>query len=228
MTQTTTTPQAELDYLKSLADAGRKTPLVGGSYGVMWGALYTPPPLLLYAAAKGAIGLPGWVLPLLFLIPLPFGMIGNLVLGRRVSRTPGAKSFANKAAGAVWGAAGFAIFIVFAGAFATEFFIDTSANPAAHWGAGMAVLFAVYGVAYAATAFVSGFKAQAVFGVLSFIASAAMLAFMGRIEQLLIFGLALPVVSVLPGLVMMAQAPKPDSPADNRSQTPASQTGQTA
>lgn len=204
-------PAAELDYLKSLADAGKKTPLVGGAYGVMWGALYTPPPLILYAVYKGAFSLPAWMLPVLFLIPLPIGLVGNVVLGRQVSKAPGAQSFANKVSGAVWGAAGLAMFVVFGGAFATEFLLDTGANQAAHWGGAMAVLFAVYGVAYATTAFASGFKGQALFGVLSFVAAAAMLAFMGRVEQLLVFGLALPMVSVLPGLIMMAQAPKTEA-----------------
>ncbi len=203
-------PDAEqqLSYLRELADAGRRTPLVGGGFGVLWGAIYTPPPLILYAAITEAITLPNWLLNSLFLIPLPIGILGSLWLSNAVSRAPGAQSFANKVASAAWGAAGFSIFIVFAGAFASDIFDWSPANTGETWGALMAVLFAVYGVAYSTTAFAAGFKGQALFGVLSFMASAAMVATLGSAEQVLIFGLALPFVSVLPGLIMMAVARK--------------------
>lgn len=211
MSEYTPSPEADLSYLKSLAEAGERTPLVGGSFGVLWGALYTPPPLLLYAHLTQALTLPDWLAPWLFVIPLPLGILGSIWLGRSVAAAPGAQSQVNRAASAAWIAAGSAMFLVTIGGFAAQWLVGESDQNAARWGGVMAVVFAVYGAAYATTALVSGFKGQALFGGLSLIAAAMMIVTMGMAEQLLVFGLALPLVSIVPGLIILARQPKHDN-----------------
>jgi hypothetical protein len=204
----TTDAHADLAYLKDMAEAGRKTPLLGGRFGIVWGALFTPPPLILYGQLAGWYTLPGWLLIAAFVVPAALGMLGNFWLSRQVENQPGANSFTNKAAGAVWGSAGIGIGTVFIAALIAELTGFGAVGGPLAWGTAMAALFVAYGIAYGATAMIAGFKGQAMFAGLSFLAAAAMIFTLGRAEQLLVFGIALPLVSVLPGLLMELQAPK--------------------
>ncbi len=200
--------QADLAYLRDMADAGRRTPLITGRFAIMWGLLYTPPPFLAYAILTGALDAPNWILLPIFWAPLPLGALGCYFLNRQARARPGASSFINKANSAVWSAAGAAIGAVFLAVLLATTFSTSHLEPGILWGAGMAVIFPVYGVAYATTAFLAGFRGQALFAGLSFLAAGLMVMTIGQFEQFLVFGFALPIVTVLPGLVMEINAPK--------------------
>ncbi|WP_017932587.1 hypothetical protein [Robiginitomaculum antarcticum] len=92
----------DLDYLRSVAQSGENTPLLGGPIGLMWGILLTA--VFTYQWAVLAQLFPADPTTLLFAW---FGFavvggLGTLVLGRKISQKAGSSSTANKVESYVW------------------------------------------------------------------------------------------------------------------------------
>lgn len=92
----------DLDYVKTLAEEGKNAPQLGGRIGIWWGLLLCMTLCIHYFALKGTGPLS---IEMIGLAWLSFGIIGSLgsfILGRNMSKKPGASSMNNRVAKALW------------------------------------------------------------------------------------------------------------------------------
>lgn len=92
----------DLEYLKSLAEAGEHTPLVGGPIGLMWGVLLSATFMMQYLIMSQILAWPAFTLGLLWLSFAVIGGVGCFLLGRKAGEKPGANSAANRVESYVW------------------------------------------------------------------------------------------------------------------------------
>jgi hypothetical protein len=192
----------DVAFMRGLAEEGRRAPLLGGSISLAAGLSFGTGSLMTYAVLKGWVGLPlqaiSWIWAAAA-IPFFVVLIG---VSRRLGRQAGANSGANRANGAAWTAAGFAIFALF-GAFILgsartgEWIIMALLPP---------VILALYGAAWTVAAALTdkGWIRLVASGTLVLAVACGWLA--GTAEQYLIYGAALLLFAALPGAVLMRQA----------------------
>jgi len=93
---------ADIGYLKSVAEEGRNTPLLGGRIGLMWTALLVP---CLFLHGLTAMGVGPIPIPYIGALWMGFGVTGGVltfVLSRGLDKKPGANSMANKIESVMW------------------------------------------------------------------------------------------------------------------------------
>lgn len=100
----------DLDYIKTLAIEGKNAPMLGGWIGLMWGVLLFVTLFIHWTAIKGFGALPLNMIGLAWMGMVIIGSVGSAVLGRQVSKKPGAASVNNRAAHALW--TGIAILLI--------------------------------------------------------------------------------------------------------------------
>ena len=105
-------PKADIAYLRDLAEAGERAPLVGGSHAVWWGGAATLVLLMHWAIITGRAPVGPEMLWPIWLGFIVIGSVGGALLGRALRDKPGQGSAANRA-GAVWSVQGFMTLAVF-------------------------------------------------------------------------------------------------------------------
>ena len=77
--------EADISYLKNIAEQGQKAPLQGGEHGVIWGGMFTASALYAYAVLTGHVPFEPWT------IAVAFGRASPVwgVRPRQHSRRPG-------------------------------------------------------------------------------------------------------------------------------------------
>lgn len=106
----------DLDYLRTLAEAGEKAPLLGGRFYILWGALIAFAYTGHYAILTGMIGTVSWI-GFLWIGVVAFGIASQSIMLRALikSSVPGSGSAGNQTSAFVWQFAGIAMFALFAG-----------------------------------------------------------------------------------------------------------------
>ncbi|MCW5731614.1 MAG: hypothetical protein KIT20_12710, partial [Alphaproteobacteria bacterium] len=144
--------QADLAFVRTLAEEGREAPLLGGAHCIFWGLL-----------TAGAFAIHGYLMisappegngPAFALLWGAFGIlstIGGFLLRRRVCTLPGLASIGVQAERRIWSAAGAGLFMVALGAIARMLLEQDYNAPNIIPGVG----FAFYGAALLATAHLS-------------------------------------------------------------------------
>jgi hypothetical protein len=191
----------DLAYARTLAEEGRQTPLIGGSYLVLFGVLL--------AIAYGAqyAGLAG-MLPRdqIGFIWIGFGacaLIGSLALTFHTRGRPGASSLSNRADRAIWqGVACAIMFVVFGAVLRGVLYDDYTATSGI-----MAAGFGLYGVALYATATVSGHMWLRRVAWLSWSVSFTLWLFLGENWAYLAASIGAVLVLLIPGLILMRSEP---------------------
>lgn len=89
---------ANLDYASSIAKDGANTPLLGGPIALMWGCLVVPTLIIHGLILNGTIDIPINNVGFIWMVYGIIGAILSVMLGRRMSRKPGATSALNKVA----------------------------------------------------------------------------------------------------------------------------------
>ena len=193
----------DLAFMRALAEEGRRAPLIGGSILAVAGASFGTASLVVWAAMRGWIAggqsVHAWVWLIATVVFLGFLFAVN----RRRRERPGASAAGSRAVGAAWSGAGFALFAVF-GAFVAA--TVTTREPVIMSLFGPVVL-AFYGMAWGVAAAMSDrgwMKAVASVALVSCIGVAALA---GQPDQFLAYAAALALTALVPGLVMMRQAP---------------------
>ncbi len=105
-------PKADIAYLRDLAEAGERAPLVGGSHAVWWGGTATLVLLFHWAIITGRAPVGPEMLWPIWLGFIVIGSVGGALLGRALRDKPGQGSAANRA-GVVWTVQGFMTIAVF-------------------------------------------------------------------------------------------------------------------
>ena len=194
----------DLAYVRDLAEAGQKAPLLGGRFLILWGALTTLAYLGHYAIATGMWGLSPMAFAFLWIGYVVLGMGGMFIMQAGFSaRKPGAASVGNQVSRIVWQAAGYFLGAYFMGAFIAALLGQGTA--AFMWSVPMVI--GLYGLAQ----YVSGVMAQN--RILSFSGSAAMASTLPAVllmqtPYIVLLGSAVAALCVLlPGLLLMRNEP---------------------
>jgi hypothetical protein len=191
----------DLTYARTLAEEGRRAPLIGGAYLVLFGVLLT-----IAYGAHGAMLLGQVEQQWAGAIWMAFGVcagLGVFLLRGRTKDLPGSSSISNRADRTVWHGVSWAILFVVAGALARGIFYD---DYIATFGI-MAAGFGLYGVALYSTATLSGHMWLRTFAWLSWALSATMWLFLGEPWAYLMGAVGAFLVLLVPGVIMMRAEP---------------------
>lgn len=195
---------SDLAYARALAEEGRNAPLVGGSFGIMFGALLTVCYCLQWAVLTGRLPIDDSFIGLIW---LGFGVcvaIGMPLLIRRNSRMPGRAAIPNRIDRNVWQGVSGAILAVVAGALARMAATGDFTAPNAIVASG----FGLYGVALYVTATAGGHLWLRGFAIASWLLSAVLWFFLDQAWMYLVAAAGSLGVLLLPGILMMRREPR--------------------
>lgn len=197
---TATTPQDDLSFLRSLAEAGRDAPLQAGPYLVAGGSWFAGASLLLGLQALGVLALPATATWWVWLVAMVGFSATLFLLIRRDSQH--VANTTNAAIGAAWSAAGWGIFAFFVAVYIVAARTDSYAvlNTVAP-----AVL-VLYGVCWKLSAEITRQRWMNGVTALTFVALLLVSASIGSRWTWIAYAAALMLSGVLPGLYLMRLA----------------------
>lgn len=141
--------QADLEYLKDMAEEGAKMPLLGQPIAFWWGSLSFVMMLIHWATLKGYMPWTIKMIGLGWMAYAAIGITGTIVLQRRIRNHPGACSLGNRMTESVWNMVMFGIFAYVGGCALAVVFAD---KPVWLFDTILPVAFVLYALAYGATA----------------------------------------------------------------------------
>lgn len=199
------TANADLAYLREIAEAGAKAPLLGGRFMAWWGGLAGLTFLTHWAIITGLLPL-GWnVLLPLWIGFMVVGGLGQFLLVRTVRNKPGAGSMGNRVQGVVWPAIGAALMAYFFGILTGVY---AGGLPPVFFNSMLAIGFAGYGAGWMVDALISRERTLLIPAVISFAATFACAAMIMTASTYLIAGAGMLVGTFLPGLWLMSREPR--------------------
>ena len=201
----TTPTTSDLEYVRTMTEAGRKAPLLGGRIYLHWGLLLPIAYVVQWAVLTGEFGLPPITLLYLWVATSVIGVGGMVLLVRSLEKKPGKGAINNQVEATVWTTAGFAIF-----AYAVGVLIATTVagQPAWLWDLILSVAFGGYGIALITTGSVAGVSWMRIPATLSIIAAGVVPVLAGRPEVYLFAATTVLAVSAVPGVILMISEPK--------------------
>lgn len=196
---------ADLAYMRELAEAGHRAPLLGGRFLVFWGALTSLTFLAHWAIWVQVLPLgPNALLPL-WLGFIAVGSLGGWLLGRSVERKPGAGSAGNRAQAAVWPMTGLGIGVYFIGVLLA---VSLGRLEPVFFNTMLPIGFLGYGVAWLTTALISRDMRLAMPGLAALAGVVACMLLLTTAEVYLAASAIMVFAALLPGLLMMRGEPK--------------------
>lgn len=189
--------EADISYLKNIAEQGRKAPLQGGEHGVIWGGMFTASALYAYAVLTGHAPFEPWTIAIAFLIPIPVGVLLTLNL----ARSSGGFSFGNKTSAAAWTAVGIIIGFLYVSVMSANALGVLSLSATYAYGSLQTTLFALYAVAYSTTAQVAQDRRLYLFAGTAVAASLGSLFAIGTYEIFLVMAAGIFCSAVVPGFI---------------------------
>lgn len=189
--------EADISYLKNIAEQGQKAPLQGGEHGVIWGGMFTASALYAYAVLTGHVSLDPWTIAIAFLIPIPVGVLLNLNL----ARSSAGLSFGNKTSAAAWTAVGITIGVLYLFAITAKALGFLNLSETVVMGSLQVTLFALYAVAYSTTAQVAQDRRLYLFAGTAVAASLGSLFAIGTYEIFLVMAAGIFCSAVIPGFI---------------------------
>ena len=199
------TLQDDLAYVRSLADAGARAPLLGGRFLAFWGGITGIAYAFHYATDAGLFGWSDEAFAWIWGTYLVIGLIGQSTLGFFIRNKPGGSSVGNRAEATVWMAGGFALFAYF-GTLIVKSLVLGEAQPGLP--GSLPIVFAIYGTGL----ITSGVMGQvsvlryAGFGALAMVALS--LWFAGSAEIWAVASVGALTTVFLPGILMLRKEPK--------------------
>lgn len=103
------TTEADIDYVRRLAESGAHAPLLGGRFMLWWGLCLTIAYVAHHLALEGAIGDGRMIFAYIWAGFSAAGILGQVLLVRTMPHKAGAGSAGNRASPTVWMAAAAAI-----------------------------------------------------------------------------------------------------------------------
>lgn len=193
----------DLAYMRALADEGRRVPLLGGSILVAAGLIYGTAALAHWAIFAGLLDVAPGALNVIWGVAVVAFLIALFVLKARLGTRPGAAAMANRVSGVAWGAMGGASFAIgvslFAAVWKTGDWIFMGLFPP--------VILALYGSAWIVGSALSDRPWLKWVAIASYAAAVGSALLIGETAQYLVYAVAFLLLSVLPGLALMRQAP---------------------
>ncbi|NNC37377.1 MAG: hypothetical protein EX271_05590 [Acidimicrobiales bacterium] len=195
----------DLEYVKSMAEEGRTTPLLGGRIGLMWGVLLAITFFGHWAIISGTAGLPQSALGILWLSYAIIGGIGNALLGRSLQGKPGISSVGNRTENAVWVSFVLMMIACFIGIVLNMVFNDTTP---AMFDMMVCIGFAGQIIAYLVIGTMSHERSQRIPGLLAVLATIVSFALLGKPELYLAASIAVIFTIIVPSLGQIRKEPK--------------------
>ncbi|MEP1229916.1 MAG: hypothetical protein ABJG88_04515 [Litorimonas sp.] len=204
-TQSDTTALDDLEYIKTLAQEGASTPLLGGRIGLMWGVLLSLTFFIQWGILSNTFDLPIQNLAYLWLAYSFIGVIGSIILGRKIDKKAGVNSVSNRVDNHIW--------ILFSGMMATLFvgiMLNISFNDATVQLFDLMVVvgFAGQGMAYGLTAKMSHIKWMHIAAFACFTMSAICFSAYGSFHIYLIGAIGACITVIIPSVITIRNEPK--------------------
>jgi hypothetical protein len=195
----------DLAYVRDLAEAGQRAPLLGGRFLVWWGSVTTLAYLGHYVIATGVMGFPPSALAILWSVYVVVGLGGSFTLHATLgSGKPGAASTGNRVSALVWKSAGIFLGAYFFGAFLKVALGGDDFYPFI-WSIPLVV--GVYGLAQYVGGMISGSRVLTLAGQAALVATVPAVLLVGsNLSWLLGAGVAAFCV-LLPGIFLMRNEP---------------------
>lgn len=156
-TANTTRPalQDDLEYLRTLAEAGARAPILGGKYLAWFGGLVTLAYVAHYAMLNGMFGLSAKNIGFMWMGVMGVALLGFFVMLATERRNlPGKGSAGNRLQEVIWMYGGFSIFAFFVGSILGALFVPGGA--AISPDASLPLVFAVYALGLLCTGDLGG------------------------------------------------------------------------
>jgi len=196
----------DIDYLRTLAEAGETAPLLGGRFLMWWGGLLALAYTGHYLIATGFAGLPFSALNILWFGFIVVALGGFfLMLAKMRGTLPGSGSVGNRVEKEVWKIAGMTIGAVYVSLIAKGVLSGTV--PVAGFSWGLVVVLALYTVALSISGAMAGNKIMSTAGYGAMLFTAATVLTIGHAEIYLISALAMALTVFLPGLLLIRAEP---------------------
>lgn len=195
----------DLDYVRTLAEAGRTAPPVGGRFMVLWGLLVPIMMATHWAIVTDRLAIPPQALLWMWMGMGVLGGIASGILGRAVENAPGASAANNRMSSAVWGAMPLALMAAFAGIFTAIQFLDA---PLLLWNVIPGLALALYGAAYLSVSFFQKSGLGIFSGVASLVTAGLCFALIQRPDIYLIAAVGVVVSTLIPGVIAWVREPK--------------------
>jgi len=204
MTDAASPTAEDIAYVRRLAEAGARAPLLSGRFLAWWGLALTVAYGAHHFALSGALGAGGGVFWTIWATFAVVGVAGQILLARNMPAKAGAGSAGNRASRSVWIAAGTAIFAVVVGAAAA---VAGGASPAL-FDMSVPVAFAVYACALVVTGSLSGDRIVLAAGGGAILMAGLFTALIVAPERYLIAAGGIALTVLLPGLLLLGREPR--------------------
>ena len=198
-------PAADIAFMRRLAEEGSQTPMQGASIGFAAGLLYGAASVGHWAIVSRLLPLDHDVISYVWLGATALFFVALIATLRRLKRTEGVITSANRASGTAWASVGWGIFAL------------STAMAVLGWRMGeeaIMVAFALmpsmimvfYGSGWAVTAAMQRSKPLWSLAIASFAAAPLLALLVGTAEQYLAYAAALFLLMALPGFLLMRAA----------------------
>ena len=195
----------DINYIKSIAEGGEQTPLIGGRIGLMWGVLIAIVFTVQWAILSQTLNIPAQNLLYVWIAFIVIGSLGCMVLGKNMSSMAGANSVANRADNYVWVMFSAMMMTLFVGIILKMVLSD---GTPALFDLMLPVGFAGQGLAYGLVAKLSKFKWLQMVALVNFIVSAICFVAYGDVHIYLIGAVGIVLTVVIPSLITIKNEPK--------------------
>jgi len=196
---------SDLNYVKTMAEEGAQTPLLGGRIGLMWGVLLSFTFFMQWAILTQTFVLPYKSLVFLWLGFAILGGLGSMIFGRQIDTKPGARSVANRVESYVWVMFAFMMASLFIGILLNQILSDGTPQL---FDLMVVFGFAGQGLAYGIVAKMSGLKWIYLASLAGFIAATLCFAVYGQLSIYLIGAIAVIFTVIIPSLISLKNEPK--------------------
>jgi hypothetical protein len=203
-----TSPHDDLARLRTIAEEGRRAPLLGGAHLLIWGAILTVALLFNWAVAVRLLPLPPYSLAFSWFGLVFLGWLASSLIARRQAETKAAFTVGNRIESLVWTWAG-AMLAVLAVAILVHGLLSEGASDWTLFAIMSPVSFGVYAMAIGVSAAIVEDRAAIAFAVLSLAFAGATTLLIGRSGQLLAATLGVGMITFPLGLRQLARARRP-------------------
>lgn len=194
----------DLNYIRDLAEAGQKAPLLGGRFLAMWGGLVSLAYLGHFLIATGAVQLGGMAFLYLWIAFGLLGGIGQFLLVSGVRGKAGQASAGNRVQAVLWTTSGIFLSVYFLGLIA-RMLLTGEGVEGFYWSVPMVL--GLYGIGQFVTGEISGQPALKLAGIAAF-AGVLAAVFLTGTEYIWLVGAVSAFLAVcVPGLLMMRAEP---------------------
>lgn len=194
---------ADLAYARTVAEEGRRAPLLGGAYLIFWGVLNALAFTAHWAILDGRLPVDQWGFAYLWAGYGVIAALGMTLLRLRTRAKPGLTTIGARAERAVWMGAAAAILAIVLGSIARMATTGDVTAPNAIFG----VAFALYGMALFAVATLAEQKWMRAFGWLSVSVAFSLCLFANEPWAYLIAAGGSLLVLAAPGIVLLKNEP---------------------